>query len=298
MKDCENLPLVPFEAIQCNLPEISNTHDLSTDQRYLFDICQAIGSGICSDGLKKRNPGKVVHSRWLTTGNRILRLYLSTLTPSENLLLLVNFIMQVYAPMWFQIKTRPLCIYGAQHLQKTIMLTRYLPENLKLVVDPVIQRNGYFGHPENILIAMIADERETIRILALRRVKKAREQLGTSSNSVRSFVLPKFNFNSKDYIDIIDWNVGILCDPPILRIIGLDVISDCIQNPKLIGTLILPFIKDYPCHTQATERCVKIVTEASAAVCSPMRRDGFIRTRIESRKKMPFFNSKKDFKIL
>lgn len=197
--------------------------------------------------------------------------------------------MQVYAPMWFQIKTRPYCIDGARHLHKTIMLTRYLPQNLKSIVDPVIQRNGFFGHPENIMIAMIADERETIRVLALRRVKKAREQLGTSSNSVRSFVLPKFNFNAEDYSHIIDWNVvGILCDPPILRNISLDVISDCIQNPKFIETIILPCIKDYPCHTQATECCVEIVTEASAAVCSPMRRDGFIRTRMESRKNAVF----------
>lgn len=51
LKDSENLLLVRFQAIQCNLPEISNTND--TDQRYLFEICQAISSGICSDGLKK-----------------------------------------------------------------------------------------------------------------------------------------------------------------------------------------------------------------------------------------------------
>lgn len=75
--------------------------------------------------------------------------------------------------MWFKIKIQPLCVYGTKHLHETIKLTRYLPENLKKVVDPVIQRNGYFGHCENILIAMLCDEQKHIRELALRRILKA-----------------------------------------------------------------------------------------------------------------------------
>jgi hypothetical protein len=51
----------------------------------------------------------------------------------------------------------------------------------------------------------------------------------------------------------------------------------------------------YPCHTQAVERCVKLVTEASSAVCGAKSRDGFIRVRLESREKMPYFNTKADY---
>ncbi len=39
----------------------------------------------------------------------------------------------------------------------------------------------------------------------------------------------------------------------------------------------------YLCHSQAVERYVKLVTETSAAVCGNDTRDGFIRSRIESR---------------
>ncbi|KAF2899676.1 hypothetical protein ILUMI_06499 [Ignelater luminosus] len=56
-------------------------------------------------------------------------------------------------------------------------------------------------------------------------------------------------------------------------------------------------IPTYPCHTQATERCVKLVTEASAMVCGKEQRDGFIRTRIESRQPMKAFNTKKEFVV-
>lgn len=51
-------------------------------------------------------PGTLIHSRFLTTTNAIMRLYISTKNPSKKLKLLVKFVMTVYAPMWFQIKTK------------------------------------------------------------------------------------------------------------------------------------------------------------------------------------------------
>ena len=47
-------------------------------------------------------------------------------------------------------------------------------------------------------------------------------------------------------------------------------------------------------HHQATERCVKQVTEAAAAVVGQERRDGFVRARVHSRQQMPMFKTKKD----
>lgn len=294
LKDCEQLPLVPFESINCTLPDVTNNKDLSTDQLYLYDMCEAISSGSCAENLSKKNPGKMVHSRWLTTGNRILRLYVSSLEPTENLLLLVNFILRVYAPMWFTIKTRPLCIYGAKHLHQTIRLSRYLPDQLKAIIDPVIQRNGFFGHAENILIAMLADESDTVRVLALRRILKAQQ----ATPCIRTFQLPKFNFDAENYIDLINWIEVTVTEPPLTRFLNQNDILLCIENPRLVDDLILSRISNFPCHTQATERCVKIVTESAKAVCGPERRDGFIKATLHSRKIMPVFNTKKEYRPL
>jgi hypothetical protein len=41
------------------------------------------------------------------------------------------------------------CLFGAIHVLETVRLSRYLSEDLKLIVDPVIQRNGYYGHSES-----------------------------------------------------------------------------------------------------------------------------------------------------
>ncbi|KAF8774155.1 hypothetical protein HNY73_016737 [Argiope bruennichi] len=55
-----------------------NKNDLSTDQKYLLDMCIAVSSGNCSLDLSLRNPGKLARSRWLTLANRFLRLYVTT----------------------------------------------------------------------------------------------------------------------------------------------------------------------------------------------------------------------------
>ena len=49
----------------------------------------------------------------------------------------------------------------------------------------------------------------------------------------------------------------------------------------------------FPCHTQSVERCVKLVTDASNAVCGEKSRDGFIRVRLASRN---MYNAKLQYK--
>ncbi|GBM77248.1 hypothetical protein AVEN_176216-1 [Araneus ventricosus] len=75
LKGCEKLPLVAINGIECDLPGIEPTN-LSCDQKYLLDICTAISSGVGSSDLAKRQPLNL--ARWLTTTNRISRLYIST----------------------------------------------------------------------------------------------------------------------------------------------------------------------------------------------------------------------------
>ncbi|CAH0546654.1 unnamed protein product [Brassicogethes aeneus] len=51
-------------------------------------------------------------------------------------------------------------------------------------------------------------------------------------------------------------------------------------------------IREFPCHTQAVERCVKLVTEASLKVCGPQSRYGYIRATLKSREAINEFSSK------
>src|SRR6218665_3545381 len=66
----EKLPVVGFDKIESDFPTVA-----LTDQQFLWDISNAVVTGQCSVNLSRKDPGKLNHSRWLTTANRILRLY-------------------------------------------------------------------------------------------------------------------------------------------------------------------------------------------------------------------------------
>jgi hypothetical protein len=67
--------------------------DISKDQQYLYDICHATEVGDVTESLAKKEPGPIIHSRWLTTANRILRLYVSSTSSSTELVLLTDYIL-------------------------------------------------------------------------------------------------------------------------------------------------------------------------------------------------------------
>lgn len=138
---------------------------------------------------------------------------------------------------------------------------------------------------------MLADERKIIRELAYRRILKARSQQKTGR--VRKFVLPSFNFNAADYTDLIHWQSLDVTEPPLTANLSPEMLKEIVENGFDPEDNILLF----PCHTQAVERCIKLVTEASSAVCGKVARDGFIRGRLTSRKNMPVFNTKRDYSI-
>jgi hypothetical protein len=84
--NCDNLPVVDFHRIESEEVNISNEYmrDLSTDQKYLLQMHNAVRMGHCDGILAVKKTGKMAHSRWLTTASRALRLYVSTEDPSEN----------------------------------------------------------------------------------------------------------------------------------------------------------------------------------------------------------------------
>lgn len=73
-----------------------------------------------------------------------------------------------------------------------------------------------------------------------------------------------------------------MTEPLLTKSLFLDynIVTKCILHPKAIDD-ILPKIKQFSCHNQASERCVKLITEDSSSVCGPLRHDGYIKTRLE-----------------
>ncbi|GBM03036.1 hypothetical protein AVEN_14548-1 [Araneus ventricosus] len=180
-----------------------------------------------------------------------------------------------------------------KHIFQAIQTSRYLSDELLQVVNPVIQRNAFFEHTENVLLAMLVNEREHIRELGYTRILKAR-QIVPKKKTLRNFVPPKVNFQASNYIEIINWNSCVVYPPPMLRDLSEDDIKSLINS----DTAPIREIQKFRCHTQAVERCVKLVTEASNKVCGREARDSYIRATLKSRSVMPNFSKKSDYKCV
>ena len=72
----------------------------------------------------------MAHSRWLTTGNKIIRLHVSIKSPSDTLKKIANFVSNVYAPGWFIIKLNPEAGCGPQNLQSILKFCCKLSEDV------------------------------------------------------------------------------------------------------------------------------------------------------------------------
>ena len=200
--------------------------------------------------------------------------------------------MNVYAPIWFNIKKNPSCVEGGRHLWKLLSASRCMELKYRKIIDPVLQRNAWFAHPENLLLSMIFDDNPDMRTFGWRRNLKARTS--SSPNAIREFTVPEINVNAANYVDMIDWFKCKLTEPPLTRHLNLKQIQDNIKSASYPGEDITCF----PVHTQAVERYVKLVTEAAASVCGKEEQHKFILVTLKSRCHIPKFSTKVEYKTI
>ena len=331
--DLTELQVTSFSKIpNPDFPQVAEEegYRLSKDQDYLYRMTKAIMEGHVPEELLNEEPGNLNHSRWGTLANRYERKYVSTPRPSKQFKDLIHAIVVFYAPSWFQVKTHPKCTDGPKNLMAMIRFSRKLDKRLQKIVQRVLQNNGYMAHSNAILLTMLTEEdKPELRARAVNQIKTIRmkaeqqtqvpqeaeedgrgvdevdddheaddsedeglqldnmEKQAIASSQVRPYVIPKINFEASEYPDLIDWEAEKLSEPPLTM---------SLTNEQLTAIQDSPLrVPDYPCHTQAVERAVRLVTEASASVIGKDARDGFIRQRIQSRKELKMHATKKDF---
>ena len=164
----------------------------------------------------------------------------------------------------------------------------------------VLQRNGFAIHPENVLLAMLSDECEEVRRKAINKILSLRGFLedfivdedgswaGTAiegnisssededdaegpSKSVRIFKVPSLlNTKAKVYYKLINLDGDDVSEPSATIHLSVEQLQNMYKTKYEL---------DIPCHNQAVERHIKVVTEASMLVCGFERRDGLIRQK-------------------
>ena len=117
------------------------------------------------------------------------------------------------------------------------------------------EQKRIFAHPDNLLIAMLADERQSVHIRALNLISDV-----PGPQKERNFVLPQVNPNAKDYKEMISLKYE-LATPPLLRTeIELSKNGGKLRTEVNLTEIELSpvWFDDIPCHSQAVERCRKL----------------------------------------
>ena len=158
---------------------------------------------------------------------------------------------------------------------RSVKLLRDVPKSFQIVVGLVIERNGYWAHPEAWfcwLCWLNADGDEDVRHPAVARIVRCREQ---ASDELRPYQLPAINFDAKHYLQ--------------LRLDAVSKLQLCLFSESIPTYLLIAL--------QAVERAVQLVTQAASAVVGQSTQHGYICARLKHRTFKPEFESKRDFRV-
>ena len=100
---------------------------------------------------------------------------------------------------------------------------------------------------------MLANENKQHRKKAVEKILRIRQNQPV--NAVRKFLVPAINLKASDYSEMIEWNDDFTV-PPLTK----DISNDNLKNFIVNFSEDNPIFK-FPCHNQAVERHVKLVTE-------------------------------------
>ena len=95
------------------------------------------------------------------------------------------------------------------------------------------------------------------------------EENAILTSNVRKYVVPKINFKATSYTQLIGLRGAVIAELPLTLALSDAQISAFKTTPSEVP--------NYPCHIQAVERAVRLVSQASSKVVGQKARDGYIR---------------------
>jgi len=295
LKDVSEMPYNPkFERMPEGedlqpIPE-NIVKNMATDQKVSYKLVNALKAGELPPELQEVMCGPPNHARWLTTGERIIFMWTRKHGLSGHnlkvLRLLVKFCLEFYFKIYFDIKVKHHIEDAPYHLLSQIRILKTQPKIDRDAVTFYIRKGAWYSHPECLLLSLLASSDSSDRYFAVDQILKLRGMNEYGDTSVRDRVTPKINLSATSLKTLISWKTGQVAEPVFTCALPKKDIESFRETPYQVPK--------FSCHTQSTERCVKLVTEAAAAVAGPESREGYIRAQIQHREMMPVFLTKKD----
>ena len=148
-------------------------HDLSCDQRILYEYAVGISRGKVDSRYASWKIGPLNQARWLTLAIRLMCLWTCGAYPQRlttKLYSLINFIVNVYATCWFEIKRNNKFHIQQLHIFNMIQRIKEQPHEIQQIALRNIQGNTFCLLPENLLYSMVKSEKVEVREEALKRI--------------------------------------------------------------------------------------------------------------------------------
>ena len=278
--DLHLLPLAKFPIIRDDgLKQILDgvpyyvRKELSNDYKNLLDLVKVVITGKDDLGAAKRKCGAFHKARFITTQNRMVRLYLSTEKPSLRLKRTVHFVVKVFLPVILEAKIHHTEYVGPQIILKEVMLSRqHLTKKEFEAVHERISYNGSFAHPENVLLGLLNSQLLTERSFGVETLLKIRES--TDSTLIRQFHSVDHRPNPQADSLMTLCTAPFTSEPPVTKSLSDEEVKNIVNQP--LSTKL-------PMTTVAVERLVKEVSRVSTVCVDELRRDGKIFLSIQNR---------------
>ena len=268
-------PLVNFPMEQAILM------DLSSDQRILYEYSIGVSTGSVREPWINWKIGPLHHARWLTLAARLLGLYVRTTTPSKNLSILVNYIQNVYSPVWFKVKISskladvPKIIYEA-----ALYIHKQDFQVLKEVFFDTMEKSCFVFLPENFIYCMLTSSMPENRSRAIKIIKGLRKKPPSSLEHRKK--IPQILWMSSSWENLVDVdNFQYNVEPPCTQHLDVRSLKDAHK--------IVPI---FPAHSQSVERAVKLVSQMSRSVYGYENRHRSLLALLKSRELRPPFESR------
>jgi len=208
-------------------PSAEVLDDLSTDQRLLMEYVLAISSGEIPNRFRYHRPGPAVLSRWLTCATRFCIIYTRTEDPSPELIRIIKYIQQVYAPSWFDIKGHDDFIHGPKLVFNVLQQAKALGDELCLsIVKDKMKLCAFPLLSENFLASLLYSDSEFQRRMALCRILQLREK--TPVHSPKK--IQPINFEAENWMNLISIATTDN-EPPITEKLSLEELEAIVESP-------------------------------------------------------------------
>ena len=284
-----NFKALPEGEDMIDLPE-DVVKSLSTDQQNCYLLVKAIKSGNLPKDLANKKCGPINHSRWLTTAQAILMLWVRDHKLHGEILIkfeiIVKFVIQSYFKLYFNIKVKNSLVDGPKHIVTALSIYRKQPKEVQNVIKDTLSRGAYHAHPENIILALLCSNLEDERAFAIKKILEIRGPFNLGNPSFRERITPQLNFEATTLKDLILWDETTPYEPIFTCNMSKDTIKSFQNSPMKAP--------NFPIHSQSTERAVQNVTKACMMVYGQDKRDAYIKGMLGHREIYPVIESKKD----